>query len=91
MSSEYTKSDHVKRGLYMLLFWIFLRMSLVLTALIAVIQWAVLFSQEKPLSTLQSFSGSLNQYQQHILHFITFKSDDKVFPFTDWPAAKEDD
>lgn len=82
------KEHHAIRGLYMVLFWIFLRISLLITALIAVIQWAVLWFQEEPIEGLVEFSDSLNLFQQQIIRFLTFKTEDKVFPFADWPTPE---
>lgn len=83
------KEHHAIRGLYMVLFWFFLRISLVLTALIAILQWAVLWFQDEQIEALVDFSTSLNQFQQQILLFLTFKTEAKVFPFADWPAAEK--
>lgn len=83
------KEHHAIRGLYMLLFWIFLRLSLLLTALVAIFQWAILWFQDEPLDALVDFSSSLNQYQHQILRYLTFKTEDKVFPFADWPSAEK--
>lgn len=73
------------RLLFMVLFWLFLKVSLLVTLFIALIQWIVLWFQDEPLERLLQFSRSLGAFQSDILAYLTFKSDEKVFPFRDWP------
>lgn len=81
------REHHFFRGLYMVLFWIFLRVSLLITALIAIVQWAVLWFQDEPIEPLMNFGQDLSIYQQQILQYLTFQTEEKVFPFRDWPEA----
>jgi hypothetical protein len=85
------REHHLFRLLYMVLFWIFLRVSLILTGLIAFVQWVILWFQEEPIESLLEFAGSLRKFQAQILAYLTFESEDKVFPFADWPAPDKDD
>ncbi|TCS39934.1 DUF4389 domain-containing protein [Reinekea marinisedimentorum] len=73
------------RLVFMVLFWIFLKISLLVTAVIALIQWVVQWFQEEPIESLFRFSSSLLKFQSAILAYLTFQSDEKVFPFRDWP------
>jgi hypothetical protein len=41
------------------------------------------------LKTLTSFSNSLSQFIHQIMAFITYVSEEKPFPFSSWPGAKE--
>lgn len=74
------------RLLFMVLFWIFLRISLAVTALIALIIWVRHWFSSEPLAKLTEFAGSLRLFQAQILAYLTFASDDKVFPFAQWPT-----
>jgi hypothetical protein len=69
----------------MVLFWIFLKISLLVTLVIALIQWVILWFQDEPVESLYKFSASLMVFQRDILAYMTFQSDEKVFPFRDWP------
>jgi hypothetical protein len=83
------REHHLIRLLYMILFWIFLRLSLVVTGFIAVIQWVILWFQDEPIESLMEFAGPLKSFQAQILSYLTFESDDKVFPFADWPSEEK--
>jgi hypothetical protein len=73
----------------MILFWLFLRFSLMATGLISLIQWVVLWFQDEPVESLVTFAKSLGMFQTQILAYLTFTSNEKVFPFTDWPRADD--
>lgn len=90
MEQKEQREHHLLRLLYMVLFWIFLRVSLVVTGLIALVQWVILWFQDEPIESLLNFSGSLTRFQAQILAYLTFKTEDKVFPFADWPDAEEE-
>lgn len=83
------REHHLFRLLYMILFWIFLRVSLIVTGLISFVQWVVLWFQDEPIESLLSFAASLKIFQAQILAYLTFETEDKVFPFADWPEQSE--
>ncbi|MDB9894629.1 DUF4389 domain-containing protein [Reinekea forsetii] len=83
------REHHLVRLPYMLLFWLFLRISLMVTGLISLIQWIVLWFQDEPIASLVAFAKPLSIFQSQILAYLTFASDDKVYPFTDWPRADD--
>lgn len=81
------REHHLFRLMYMVLFWIFLRVSLLVTGLIALVQWVILWFQDEPIESLLTFSQSLKQFQEQILAYLTYQSEEKVFPFADWPGT----
>ena len=83
------REHHLFRLLFMILFWVFLRISLVVTGLISIIQWVILWFQEEPIDSLMVFSRSLKLFQAQILAYLTFESEEKVFPFADWPNGEQ--
>ncbi len=83
------KEHHLFRLLFMILFWVFLRVSLIVTCLISVVQWVVMWFQDEPIESLLKFSYSLKQFQEQIIAYVTFQSEDKVFPFADWPDGPD--
>lgn len=83
------REHHLIRLLYMILFWIFLRVSLLVTGLIALVQWIILWFQDEPIGSLLSFSRSLKTFQAQILAFLAFETEEKVFPFADWPESSD--
>ena len=81
------REHHLFRLLFMILFWVFLRVSLVVTGLICFIQWVVLWFQDEPIESLLTFAKSLRQFQSQILAYLAFESEQKVYPFADWPSV----
>ena len=74
---------------FMILFGLLFKLSLVLTVMISLIQWIILWFQDEPVLSLSRFSRALIQYQRAILEYLSFQSDEKVFPFRDWPSETD--
>ena len=84
------REHHLFRLVYMILFWVFLRISLLVTGIIAFVQWVVMWFQDEPIDSLLVFSKSLTIFQTQILAYVTFKTEDKVYPFADWPSGDKE-
>ncbi len=82
-----SNSDIWLRGLYMLLFWIVLRLSEFAVAIVMIVQWIYRIYKGKLHPPLLSLGDSLSQYVYQIVSFQTFKTEEKPFPFSSWPAA----
>lgn len=39
-------------------------------------------------SRLLSFTGDLHRFSYHVLQFVTWNSDHRPFPFSDWPGPE---
>ncbi len=76
------------RILYMLLYWIAGHIAIALILLIAVVQAVLSLVTGQPNLNLQEFSLGLNRFLYQTGCFLTFNSDSKPFPFSDWPAAE---
>lgn len=61
---------------------------------IAIVQFIIVLVRGEPHDKLVNFSHSLSTFSYQILLFLTFSSDEKPFPFSDWPelekGAKQD-
>ena len=79
------RENHLLRLLFMILFWVVLRITFTITGVIAFIQWIVLWFQEEPLLGLITFSINLRTYQNQLIKYLSFESEEKAFPFADWP------
>ncbi|MEJ2044407.1 MAG: DUF4389 domain-containing protein [Reinekea sp.] len=82
------REHHAIRILYMILFWVLLRISLIATGLISILQWVLMWFRDEPVKSLLTFSCSLKTFQQQVIAYLTFQSEDKAFPFADWPEGK---
>lgn len=50
-------------------------------------QWLFTLFTGKPNAGLRNFGASLGVYLQQITHFLTAASEQKPFPFQDWPQV----
>lgn len=79
------------RGLYMLLFLIITRLTEVVVGLIMVIQFIFKAATGTVNDNLLKFGDSLSQYLYEIVQFQTFNTEDKPFPFAQWPESSAPD
>lgn len=81
------REHHIFKLLFIILFWVFFRVATIVMVIISLIQWVSLWFQDEPRESLLKFSSQLTLFQMQITKYLTFQSDDKVFPFADWPDA----
>lgn len=75
------------KTLYIVGFFLVYRVIDLLLLLMAVVQWCFTLFGGKPHAELAEFGASLGVYVQQIIHYLTGSSDEKPFPFQDWPIA----
>ncbi|MEA3301044.1 MAG: DUF4389 domain-containing protein [Pseudomonadota bacterium] len=86
--SRFSDPDLWIRLLYMILFALLTGLSRLVICVLALLQFlAVLFTGEDNRS-LRDFSASLAEWTLRAFNFVTFNSDEKPFPFADWPGPK---
>ena len=86
--SENVKSEKQwLRGLYMLLFIIISEMAKVVVVTVAIIQFLFAILTGKGNSNLTQFGNSMAQFVQQVVDFLTYNTEDKPFPFAQWPEA----
>lgn len=73
------------RGLYMLLFIIITRITEVVIGLVMLVQFILKAATGGSNDNLLKFGDQLSQYLFDIVQFQTFNSEDKPFPFREWP------
>ncbi len=89
LKSNLTSSKHWLRLFFMLLFAALLQLaSLVMWVLVVAQFFFSLISGDDNLQ-LRRFGASLSAYIFDVLKFLTYNSEEKPFPFADWPAAPE--
>jgi len=77
------------RGLFIIVFSVIFYLLYALILLIVVFQFITKLITTELNEQLLSFSDSLNQYVSQILLYITFKSEERPFPFSPWPGTNE--
>ncbi|MDN3649048.1 DUF4389 domain-containing protein [Reinekea marina] len=83
------REHHIFKLLFILLFWVFFRISMAITVVVGIIQWVMLWFEDEPNQTLFKFSQQLTIFQTQISAYMTFQSNEKVFPFNDWPEVPQ--
>ncbi len=76
------------RLVYMLLFWIALRISEFVVGVTMLMQFVYRISQGEHHPKLMAFGDSLAQYVASIAAFQTYQTEEKPFPLGSWPAPK---
>lgn len=77
-----------QRGGFILIFALFYGLSKIVVSVIVIFQFASLLITRKTNTRLAGFAQSLSGYIYQLLQFMMCNSDDKPFPFSDWPAAE---
>ena len=57
---------------------------------VGVVQLVVRLLSGQPQSDLQRFGGQLGSYLSDIIEYISMRTDQKPYPFADWPSEQRD-
>lgn len=87
MSNQYEGNAGWMRVLFVALFWLAFYLTQFVIAAVVIAQCAFTIISGAPNAQLLSFGDSLARYVQEILRFITFNSDQRPFPFSDFPKS----
>ena len=73
------------RGLYMLLFVVIYGVAEIVVLAVTLLQfgWVVATKEHNP--RLERFGESLSEFIRDVIRYWTFCSEDKPFPFSEWP------
>lgn len=78
--------DSWKRLVYMFLFLIFYCVAETVVGVVVLIQvLATLFTGSRN-ERLLKLGGQLSTYIYQVLRYLTYNSEDRAFPFSDWPG-----
>lgn len=77
------------RGLFMLLFVLIYAVAEAVLAAIAVVQfgWVAVTEDRNP--RLAKFGASLSRFLYEMMRFWTFNTEEKPFPFAEWPSSPD--
>jgi hypothetical protein len=76
------------RSLFMVLFLVIYRLVDVLVLLVAISQWLYMLLTGDASSSLSRFAGGLGAYVAQIISYLSYNTEEKPFPFTDWPTTR---
>lgn len=90
MNGDSTRDDvpmqeRLIRGLFMLLFAIAFNIVEVVLLAVAVLQFLIVISTGTANDRLRLFGASLSAYAFQIFRFLTYNSERRPWPFSDWP------
>ena len=75
------------RLVFMIVFGVFFGIGSWVIGAIAVFQFLHTLFSGSPNRRLLGFSGSLGRYLGQLACYVSYHTDSKPFPFSDWPAA----
>jgi hypothetical protein len=86
LKSKLLSAEHWLRCVFMVLFVAIACVASYVVFVLVVIQFLFALITGNPEERLRAFGGGLSQYIFQILGFLTYNSEQKPFPFADWPA-----
>ncbi len=88
MTAETSRRDTWIRALYVILFALIYSLTEIVIIAVVLVQFGfVLISGERN-QKLLDFGAGLSKFIYQILRYATFHSEDKPFPFSDWPSVE---
>ncbi len=88
LKQNLTAGETWVRGLFILMFVFMLVVARLVTGAVVVIQFLFTVFTGQVNDNLKIFGASLARYVYNCLLFVTYNSDEKPFPFGEWPAAE---
>ena len=90
IKSNLTSSKHWLRLLFMLVFAAVLQLAGILMWILVIAQFIFSLITGEDNINLRKFGRSLSIYIFDTLKFLTYASEEKPFPFADWPHIEDD-
>ncbi len=75
------------RGLFMLLFGLVFWIAEFLMVMVAAFQFGFVLFTGRTNERLLDFGDDLSRLFYQLVRYLTFNTDEKPFPFSDWPGA----
>lgn len=89
LKSNLLSSKHWLRLLFMVLFALLFQVATLVMWVLVVLQFLFSLITGRDNRNLRAFGASLSTYIHQTLKFLTYVSDEKPFPFSDWPSENE--
>lgn len=89
LKGNLTSSKHWLRLLFMVLFAVILYVAAIVMSFLVVLQFLFSLISGRDNRNLREFGQSLAVYIHQTLRFLTYNSEQKPFPFDDWPSIEE--
>jgi hypothetical protein len=89
IKSNLTSSKHWLRLIFMLVFAAILQLASIVMWVLVIAQFIFSLITGEDNFNLRKFGRSLSIYIFDTLKFLTYASEEKPFPFADWPQAEQ--
>lgn len=89
LKSNITSSKHWLRLVFMLLFAAVLQLASLVMWILVAVQFVFSLITGEDNQHLRRFGHSLSTYIYDVLKFLCYSSEEKPFPFADWPADSD--
>lgn len=89
LTSNLKSSKHWLRLVFMLIFAALLQLASIVMWILVIAQFLFSLFTGEDNSNLRKFGYSLSTYIFHTLKFLSYNSEEKPFPFSDWPMTKD--
>src|SRR5690606_2007137 len=86
--SNVTSDASWLRTLCMVACFLVYRVFDLLVLLLTVLQWFFRLFTGQPQAELADFAAALGVYVQQIVHYLAGRTEEKPYPFQDWPAVR---
>lgn len=87
LKSNLLSPKHWQRLIFMLLFAVLLHVASITMWVLVALQFLFALITGKDNANLRSLGDSISTYIFQALQFLTYSSEQKPFPFSDWPSA----
>ena len=87
MPTQYDNKSSWQRILFTVMFWIIFYVSQLVIAAVVIAQCLFLLIGGKPNQRLLAFGENLSRYMHDVLKFLTFNTEQRPFPFSDFPKS----
>ena len=88
LKSNLTSGRNWLRLVFMLLFALLLQVATAIMWVLVILQFLFSLVTGRDNDKLRAFGSSLSSYIHDSLRFLTYNSEEKPFPFSDWPSAE---
>jgi len=86
-ASDASKEGNIwLRGVFMILLAMLYSLAGTVLFVVVVLQFIFVLLSSAPNTRLLAFGRSLGSYVQQVVNFQTFNTEEKPFPFSDWPS-----
>lgn len=89
LKSNLLSSKHWLRLVFMLLFAALLQVASLVVSIVVILQFLFSLITGQDNKNLRDFGAAVTEYIHQSLKFLTYNSEEKPFPFSDWPNTPQ--